>query len=101
MGGGFESKPGGSSLLQPPVGIRGGDGPGPGKRTLTEQLGGSPAKGVTASQAAQRKAADSSNESAPPSPAKLRRVMELYLGANQIHVWNVVGAHARSVYFPD
>jgi hypothetical protein len=56
MGGGFESKPGGRSLVQSIVDAPVGAVAGPGKRTLTEQLGeGVPSSGTTG-YAVQRKA---------------------------------------------
>jgi len=57
MGGGFESKPGGSSLVQPALDMRGPVVPDPGKQTLIEQLGSFPS---TAGQPVQRKAVDGS-----------------------------------------
>lgn len=38
---------------------------------------------------------------AAPDVAKQRRMLELYLAANQTHVWRVIGDRARAVSFPD
>lgn len=63
MGGGFESKPGGRSLVQSiadaPVGAVSGEG----KRTLTEQLGSGAPSGGTTGYVVQRRA---SSAGAPP-----------------------------------